>query len=261
MVIDFHTHCFVDSLAPAAVGKLEKNAHIHALHDGTFGGLKAFMDSCGVDRFVVQPVATKPSQVPVINEWAKSLTSEQAVFFGSLHPDDPCFIDAARQLKKDGFKGVKLHPDYQGFYADEKRMMPLYEALRDIGLIVLLHAGWDIGMPAPIRCTPLMLKRVVQNVPGLKLVAAHMGGHALWRDAEELLLGLPLYIDTSYSHYALRDAGMARMIKKHGAEKVLFGSDSPWTHAGKEIDMIERLDLPFEDKQAILGQNASELLK
>jgi predicted TIM-barrel fold metal-dependent hydrolase len=71
-----------------------------------------------------------------------------------------------------------------------------------------------------------------------------MGSHALWRDAEELLLGLPLYIDTSYSHYMLGDEGMARMIKKHGAENVLFGSDSPWTHAGREIDMIERLDLP-----------------
>lgn len=260
MVIDFHTHCFVDSLAPAAVGKLEENARITAVHDGTLSALKAYMAACGVNSFVVQPVATKPSQVGVINAWAKQNADDTAVFFGALHPADPDFLAAARRLKADGFKGVKFHPDYQGFFADEPDMLPLYEALRDLGLIVLLHAGWDIGMPAPIRCTPLMLRRIVQNVPGLKLVAAHMGGHALWRDAEDALLGLPLYIDTSYSHYRLGDRGMARMIKKHGAHQVLFGTDSPWMRADEEIEMINRLPLPAGDKDAILYQNAAALL-
>lgn len=261
MVIDFHTHCFVDSLAPAAIATLEKNANIKALHNGTLSGLTSFMAECGVDQFVVQPVATKPTQVAVINEWAKNNSSEKAVFFGALHPDDPDFLAAVQKLKADGIKGVKFHPDYQGFYADDPKMMPLYEAMRDLGLIAMLHAGWDIGMPAPIRCTPLMVRRVLKNVPGLKLVAAHMGGHALWRDVEETLLGLPLYIDTSYSHYVLQDDGMTRMIKKHGTDRVLFGSDSPWKRADDDIRMIMGLDLPLSDKEAILYKNAAELLK
>lgn len=260
MVIDFHTHCFVNSLAPAAIATLEKNAKIKALHDGTLAGLTAFMAECGVDRFVVQPVATKPSQVPVINEWAKNNGNEKAVFFGALHPDDPDFLAAAQKLKADGIKGVKFHPDYQNFYADDEKMMPLYEAMRDLGLIAMLHAGWDIGLPAPIRCTPLMISRVIKNVPGLKLVAAHMGGHALWRDVEETLLGLPLYIDTSYSHYVLQDEGMVRMIKKHGADRVLFGSDSPWKRADDDVRTIMGFDLPLEDKEAILYKNAAALL-
>ncbi len=261
MVIDFHTHCFVDSLAPSAIDALEKCSNIKAVHSGTLGGLAAYMAECGVDRFVVQPVATKPSQVAVINEWAKTHSSEQAVFFGALHPDDPDFLTAAQKLKANGIKGVKFHPDYQSFFADEQKMMPLYEALRDLGLIVMLHAGWDIGLPAPIRCTPLMIKRVLQNVPGLKLVAAHMGSHALWRDVEDVLLGLPLYIDTSYSYYKLQNKGMTRMIQKHGANRVLFGSDSPWTRADEEIDRLLGLELPNEDKEAILYKNAAELLK
>ncbi len=261
MVIDFHTHCFVDALAPAAIATLEKNAHITALHNGTLSGLTAFMTECGVDKFVVQPVATKPSQVSVINEWAKNNSNEKAVFFGALHPDDPNFISAAQKLKADGIKGVKFHPDYQNFYTDDKKMMPLYEALRDLGLITMLHAGWDIGLPAPIRCTPLMIRNVIRNVPGLKLVAAHMGGHALWRDVEETLLGLPLFIDTSYSHYVLQNEGMTRMIKKHGAERVLFGSDSPWKRADDDIRMIMGLDLSLEEKEAILYKNAEDLLK
>jgi len=261
MVIDFHTHCFADTLAPEAIKRLQSKANITAVHSGTLGGLTAHMDACGVDAFVVQPVATKPSQIAAINAWAKENSSEKSIIFGALHPDDPSFIPAAQQLKADGFKGVKLHPDYQHFFADEPRMMPLYDALRDLGLIVVLHAGVDIGYPSPVHCTPLMLKRVIDNIPGLKLVAAHMGSHALWRDAEDVLLGLPLFIDTSYSHYALNKEGMARMIKKHGAQNVLFGTDSPWMRADDEIENIMALELPLEDKEDILYKNSMALLK
>ena len=182
-------------------------------------------------------------------------------FFGAAHPDDPDYEKNLEWVKQHGFKGVKLHPDYQHFFADESRLMPIYETIRDLGLIVVIHAGVDIGYPSPVHCTPLMLRRVLQNVPGLKLVAAHMGSHALWRDVEEVLLGLPLYLDTCYSHYMLGDEGMARMISRHGAEKVLFGTDSPWKRADDEIARISGLPLPATDIERILYKNALELLK
>lgn len=260
MVIDFHAHCFNDALAPAAIAKLEETSNITAVHDGTAGGLKAHMRECGVDVSVVQPVATKPSQVKVINEWSRASAGPSLVFFGAMHPDDEDFAAVAQQLKNDGFAGVKLHPDYQHFFADEPRMMPLYEALRDAGLVALLHAGYDIGYPAPVHCTPLMLRNVVKNMPGLKLVAAHMGSHALWRDVEEVLIGLPLYFDTSYSHYALGGDNMARMIRAHGAQNVLFGTDSPWKRADDEIDIITSLGLSSDETDMILFRNARELL-
>ncbi len=260
MIIDFHTHCFTDSLAPKAIDRLEKGCGIKAVHDGTAGGLKEYMQLCGVNISVVLPVATKPSQVNTINEWAKKEKDKTHVFFGAVHPDDEDFFGTVERLKNDGFKGVKLHPDYQRFFADEKRMIPLYKALRDAGLIVVFHAGMDIGLPCPICCTPLMIKNILDSVKGLTLVAAHMGSHALWRDAEQLLCGLPVFFDTSYSYYSLGKEGMERMIKKHGAEKVLFGTDSPWTDAGLEIERIASLDLPQSDIDKILYQNALSLL-
>lgn len=260
MVIDFHAHCFADSIARKAIGELERCCSIKAVHDGTAAGLKNYMKRCGVDRSVVLPVATKPSQVKTINEWAKNSGGEALHFFGAVHPDDADFYDVVEQLKRDGFRGVKLHPDYQRFFADEKRMMPLYEALRDAGLIVVFHAGMDIGLPSPIHCTPLMLKNILDTVKGLKVVAAHMGSHALWRDVEEALCGLPLYLDTSYSQYMLGAEGMERMIKAHGAERVLFGTDSPWTSADDEIKKITSLDVPEADIDKILYLNALMLL-
>ncbi len=260
MVIDFHAHCFTDSLAGKAIAGLEDCCNIKAVHDGTAGGLKSYMKACGVDRAVVLPVATKPSQVKTINEWAKAAGDDTLHFFGAIHPDDENVYDVIRQLKADGFRGVKLHPDYQRFFADEQRMMPIYEALRDAGLIVVFHAGLDIGLPSPVHCTPLMLKNILLSVKGIKIVAAHMGSHALWHDVEEVLCGLPIYLDTSYSHYVLKNDGMVRMIKKHGAENVLFGTDSPWTSADDEIKKITSLDLPQSDIDKLLYLNALSLI-
>lgn len=261
MIIDFHTHCFTDALAPSAIPRLEKNSGISAVHDGTASGLKEHMSRCGVDKSVVLPVATKPSQVGSINEWARETSDEELIFFGAMHPDDEDFNAVAQGLKNSGFAGVKLHPDYQLFFADEARIWPLYDALRGASLVLVLHAGVDIGFPAPVHCTPLMIKNVMKNMPGLTIVAAHMGSHALWRDVEEVLVGLPVYFDTSYSHYALGDEALLRMISRHGAENVLFGTDSPWKSADDEIARIRNIGLSFADQELIFYKNARRLLK
>ena len=260
MVIDFHAHCFADSIAAAAIKTLQSGTDVKAVHDGTVDGLAAYMRQCGVDKSVVLPVATKPAQVERINEWVMQ-QHDSLVFFGALHPDDNNFYQAAKKLKQNGIKGVKLHPDYQHFYADEPRMMPLYEALRDLGLLLVLHAGLDIGYPVPIHCTPLMITKIIRNVPGLKLVAAHMGSYSLWRDVDELLIGQPIYLDTSYCYDDLGGEQMARMIRSHGAQNVLFGTDSPWKPADAEVAAISSLALPADNIDRIMYKNALELLK
>ena len=261
MVIDIHTHAFADNIAKNAILALEEEGHIKAVFDGTTSGLKTYMAQCGVDISVVQPVATKPSQVGAINRWAKESTEESLVCFGALHPDDLDILGVIAQLRSDGFKGVKLHPDYQRFLADEQRMMPIYRALAENDLVLMLHAGVDIGLFNLVHCTPLMISYILETVPELTMIAAHMGGHALWHDAEELLVGKNLYFDTSYAYYQLHREGMTRMIKNHGADKVLFGTDSPWRAVDAAIEQITSLDLPAADIDRIMYKNAQELLK
>lgn len=260
MIIDFHTHCFPDELAERAVSGLEGRCNIRAVHDGTLSGLRESAAKWGVDLSVVLPVATKPSQVSTINKWAYENNGGSLKFFGAVHPGEDDFCGTVKWLKDNRFRGVKLHPDYQDFFADDKKIFPLYEALRDAGLIAVFHSGMDIGIPVPIHCTPLMIKKVQENFKGLMIVAAHMGAHALWQDVEDLLTGTPVYLDTSYSHYALGNSGMERMIKRHGSERVLFGTDSPWTRADEEIRMIMELALPESDIENILCNNALRLL-
>ena len=51
-----------------------------------------------------------------------------------------------------------------------------------------------------------------------------------------------------------------KMIKKHGSEKVLFGSDNPWIDAKSMVDVINSLPLTQEEKDNILFKNACKLL-
>ena len=148
MVIDFHTHCFPDSVAKNAINLLEQKSGLKNIHDGTTDGLKKCMRTFGVKKSVVLPVATKPSQVITINRWAKESADDKLSFFGAIHPDDPNFLENVQRLKEDGFRGVKLHPDYQNFFADEPRMLPLYAA------IYVILDSYSFCIPALITYTP-----------------------------------------------------------------------------------------------------------
>ena len=51
MIIDFHTHCFADSIAKNAVAQLEKVSDITAYLDGTTTeGLLKNMKRVGIDK-------------------------------------------------------------------------------------------------------------------------------------------------------------------------------------------------------------------
>ena len=159
-----------------------------------------------------------------------------------------------------GLKGIKLHPDYQLFYIDDKKMYPIYEYLFSLDLVLVFHAGRDIGLPEPYHCTPDRLYKLICDFGGAKIVAAHMGGFSYGEEVEKYLVGTDIYFDTAYSFDWISDEQVKRIIQNHGHEKVLFASDSPWTDQKEEIGKLRNLKLGVEAENAILGVNASKLL-
>jgi len=68
-------------------------------------------------------------------------------------------------------------------------------------------------------------------------------------------------MDTAYCVEPWLDMGMMKeIIKKHGADRILFGSDYPWHLPSQEISLIRSLDISEEEKEMILGGNAARLL-
>jgi uncharacterized protein len=262
MIIDMHTHIFPDELAPRAIAKLlDYSPESHNFTDGTAKGLRESMVKNGITRSVLLPVATKPSQVRIINRNCTQLSSDTFIPFGTLHPLYDKNDEEIDYLKSAGVKGIKLHPEYQDFYIEDKKYFPMYEHLAASGLIVVFHAGRDPGPFSSDHSLPGAIRNVHRNFPTLKIVAAHMGGFMTWDQSEAELASLPVYFDTSAVCDFLSPADFMRIARKHGIPHILFASDSPWFDQGTSRQWIEKLSLTSSEKDAILGENAAQLLE
>lgn len=258
-IIDFHTHVWPDAVAPRAVATLSHDGVVRPHYDGTLAGLAAAMERGGVELSVLQPVATKPSQVRSINDWSAALRDGRFIAFGAMHPDceDPA-AEIAR-MRSLGLRGFKLHPEYQDFVPDEQRMAPIYEAARERGMTILFHAGAD-AVISSVRGTAHAFAHVLDAYPGLAVVLAHMGGYEQAAEVLALLAGRDVWFDTAYTTGLMPDADFLALVRAHGAERILFGSDGPWADVAAEVARMRALGLAASELAAILGGNAERLL-
>jgi predicted TIM-barrel fold metal-dependent hydrolase len=260
-IIDFHTHIFPDELAPRAIATLIANSSESVAHtNGTLSGLLNSMDENQIMRSVILPIATKPSQVSLINRSCNNLKSNKIIPFGTLHPLTTNIEEEVLYLKQNNISGIKFHPEYQNFYIDDRSVFPLYEQLEVAGLIVVFHAGKD---PGPFTCDhalPEALKSIHQNFPELKMVAAHMGGWKLWDEVLQVLCGQSIYLDTSAVSNHLSIEHFKQIVHKHGFENILFGTDSPWFNQGDVVSWIMKMDFTEAELEMIFWKNAERLL-
>ena len=259
VVVDVHTHAFPDDIAARAISMLEGNCNIKSLLDGTISALKASMEGSGISRSVVLPIATKPSQVRSINDWAHWVSDGEIICFGTIHPDLEGWRDEIRRIKDLGLIGIKIHPDYQNFFFDDERILPIYEELMQNELIILAHAGVDIGLPEPVHATPDRISRVIEQIPGIRIIAAHLGSYLLWDDVERYLVGKDIFLDISYVYGDIEPGRLVRIMEEHGFDKILFGTDSPWRDQKTELEATMALGIEWDKKEKILSQNALRL--
>lgn len=264
MIIDFHTHAFPDKIASRTVGALASVSGMTPLTDGTVSGLRAKLSESSVALGVILPVVTRPDQFDSINRFAASVCGDGLISFGGIHPDDETPEAHVKEIASLGLKGVKLHPDYQGTYVDDERYVRIVSAALDAGLIVVTHAGVDVGFPGhPVRCTPERAAKLLDCIGAdgpLPIVFAHGGGYAMHEDVMRRLAGRGVYFDLSMTHKMSDAPSVAELVRAHGADRVLFGSDCPWGDPAETVDFIRSLSLSDAEKEAILGGNARRLL-
>lgn len=276
MIIDFHAHTFPDKIAAAAVSKLEQKAHARSHSDGTRDGLLRCMQSAGIDHAVVLPVATNPLKCASMNDTSHALDGlDSLTYFAAIHPDAPDWHEELGRAKSLGFKGVKIHPVYQDVAIDDPRFVRILARCGELGLMVVMHGGADIGFPGVEKCSPAMLRRALDQSGPVTLVAAHMGGWRNWQEVPEFLLDTGVYLDTAYSlgnitpiddHYVpeelpmLADERFCELVRIFGSQRILFGTDSPWDDMGECIRRIRALPLTAAEQEDIFCRNASKLI-
>lgn len=260
MIIDFHTHIFPDKVAGKAIKVLSTTSGFLPEFSGTLDGLKASMKDAGVEKSVVLNIATNAHQQKSVNDFAISLLNDESIIpFGSVYPDAEDALSELERIKEAGIKGIKLHPEYQGFYVDDEKMKPIYKKASELGLIVVFHAGFDYGYPPPYHCMPDNLIKALKWLD-TPVVAAHFGGQDCSSEVLEKLCGLDLYFDISFGYGNISKPTAINIINKHGADKILFGSDSPWHNPSWESHMLENFGLSQENKEKIYSLNAIKLL-
>ncbi len=259
-IIDFHTHAFPDLVAKKAITLIEGRAKVKAKLDGKISSLLKSMDETGIEKSVICSIATRVEQFSPILKWAKRVSSERIIPFPSFHPSDSEAIEKIEIIKKEGFKGIKLHPYYQNFIIDEERMFPVYEKIEEEGLILVSHTGFDFAYPRIRKADSKRIINVLKKIPGLKLVTTHFGGWQDWDEVKKYLIGKPVYMEISFIHQMGKERAREFLLS-HPKEYILFGTDSPWNSQKETLEFLTSLGVGKEIERYILYENAKRILK
>ncbi len=280
MIIDFHVHTFPAEISANVLAKLSRLSHTEYFTDGSTNSLLASMQEACVTYSVNLPVMTRPDQVEKINSSLaasrEQLFTNGIITFGGMHPDYDNYKNELLRLKQSGILGIKIHPAYQNTDIDDIRMMRIIDCASQLGLIILTHAGIDIGIYDHNYASVSQILKVIDEVRPEKFVLAHMGGWGCWEDVEQELAGAPVWFDTAFSvgpvtpdreHSGvpylscnLTDEAFVRIVRKHGTDKILFATDSPWEAQKDYIGRIQKMPLTEQEKEQIFSGNAKKLL-
>ncbi len=200
-----------------------------------FGG-KAKLSGMWVDD---QYVADYVAQAP-----------ERLIGFQSIDPTVDGWADELRHGHQDlGLKGIKLLPMYAGFHPQDPMMREMWVYAQKHNLPVLLHTGTTFISQAPIEMTlPRHLDEVATDFPDVKIICAHLG-HPYEGECVAVIRKHPnVYADISalfYRPFQLYQSLM--LVQEYGVwEKVLFGTDYPFTTVSDTMDGVRNLNNMLE---------------
>lgn len=257
-VFDIHAHIYPDAIASHAVRAIsEAYDGVPIQNDGRLDTLISELDEAEIRAAAIHSVATTPHHAESINRYILGVAQahpRRFVPFASLHPDMPDLEAAVEDVVEKGFAGVKLHPECQRFLVDEPR------AIRLLGLLagrlpVLMHCG-DMHLD---NSAPERVLRMLDKVPDLTLICAHLGGWTSWEKSSRALIGSGVYADCSSSLFALDGETAVRILRGYGVDHVFFGSDYPAWTPGEELERFFRLPLDGDEREQILWDNAKRM--
>lgn len=279
IIIDAHVHVWRGTTAKAAVEQL--NAHALRMtgedmplaHSGSYKETLKAMDRAGISASIMMNFTPLAQDQDAVNRWTLTMGSKfnSLIGFVSVHPDmkgDP--VERLRKMDNQGkLNGLKINPTLQEFLPDDPKLIPVYEYCQSVNVPVVFHAGASEGV---IRneygySDINNFIPIFEKFPRLTVILAHMGGLGNAKEAVAIAKKYPrVCFDTSIALSGSRELRHIRgwlddieavaFIRTIGADRILFGSDSPLGFAEDDINRIRRLPLSTEEKRAILGRNA-----
>lgn len=258
-IIDAHAHIFPSKIADKAVHSISDFYEIPMNHNGSCEELLKSGKTIGVDKYLVFSTATTAHQVESINSFMIEQKNRHSEFIalGTMFIDYEHYADELKRLKDNGINGIKLHPDFQKFNIDDKKLYPVYDTLKELNMFVLTHAGdYRYGYSHPER-----IAKVANDFPKLNIIAAHFGGWSQWDVATDYLVLPNVYYDTSSTYGFTGTEPIKKAFEKYDNTHIFFGTDFPmWDHA-KEFESVKKFGLSDDLFERVMAGNFVEFYK
>jgi uncharacterized protein len=261
--IDFHTHIFPDKIARQAMESLAaESGEYQPVIDGTLQGLLDSMKQANIAKSLVANIATKPQQMMPILDFSLQIKSEVIHPLISFHPSNDSYAveDMFGAAHREGIKGVKLHPMYQNFSIDDKYLYGFYELMASFGFFVMFHTGYDMAFPGNKNAEVEKVAKVADWFKDLTIICTHVGGWKQWDRISCLKHCANVLTETSMTLGEVSDDEFVRLIAVFGEDRVLFGSDSPWTDQKEMLERTLNLRIADRVKEKMVYANAARLL-
>ena len=256
--IDFHSHVYPDAIAPKAADSIREFYHLG--DDAMDGKVETLLEQgtkAGIEKFVILPVALRPSRTRHINDFILGEVAKEDRFYGygTIHAGMENLCEEVEYIMENGLRGLKMHPDSQVFAIDDPRLFPVYDMIGD-KLPILFHMGdhrFDYSHPARLR-------KVLDLFPKLRVIAAHFGGYSMYDTAAELLYDKDCFFDVSSSLMFMEEGVAEKYINHYGADRLVYGSDFPMWDPVREMERFMRLKLTDDQKEQIAHITAEGIL-
>jgi uncharacterized protein len=209
-----------------------------------------------------------PNSVDEIVEGA-TRNDDVLIPFGSVDPlQGEAAVDEAKRQVALGVRGFKFHPSVQAFDPSDPAYTPLFTAIEEAGLPILVHTG-QTGAGASLPggwgfrlslSNPMLLDDVAARHPDLQVIMAHPS--VPWQD-EALSVATHkgnVWIDLSGWSAKYFSDGLVRAARSYLNHKMLFGSDLPALTPDRWLDDFATLGFADDKVQAIVKDNAVRLL-
>ncbi len=259
-IINVHTHIFPEKIAEKATASIGNFYGLAMASVGLKARLEEEMKRAGVKHCFLLSTATTKNQVVAINDFLiETIKSSPDKFtaFGTIHIDTENPLDEIDRIRKNAVTGIKFHNDFQQFAIDDPRIFPVYEKAQAEKIPIMFHAG-----DKRYKYTnPDKFVKLSKLFPDLIVIASHFGAYSEWDKIDNEYLETNHYFDTSSSFFELPIERAREIIKRHGEDKFLFGSDFPMWFASNELKYIEQLGFSEDITEKILFKNAEKLLE
>jgi hypothetical protein len=279
MIVDCHTHVWQspDQLGQLVLGDFPRPVRPRSLrlpNDRTrTGGIPSadadyhWSQSATVDKLIVLGFKSRYLRAEIPNRYVSDYVNrfpQKLIGFAGIDPTEPDAVDEVKHVKTDlRLRGLTLSPANQDFHPSDTRAMRIYAIAEELGMPILMHPGGAFTEQSKMEYgRPYLLDDVCRTFPRLRIIIAQLGQP--WVDETICLLGkhANVFADVSgmlkrpwQAYNALVSAYQYGVI-----DKLLFGSDFPYTNATECIEALYQLNqiahgtnLPMVPRESLRG--------